>query len=135
MERTLVLIKPDGFRRKLIGDIITRFEHRNLDIRHLKLIAPSLELAEKHYSMHQRRDFFDALVAFITSGPVVAMILEGDNCIEIVRNMVGAVDPREAAVGTIRGDFTIDIRENLVHASDSPDSAKYEIGLWFGEQA
>lgn len=133
MERTLVLIKPDAVRRKLIGEIIQRIEKRNLNIVAMKMLIPSRELAEKHYDAHRGKDFFEPTVEFICSGPVVAMIAEGENAITIMRKMIGSIDPCESAPGTIRGDYTISIRENLVHGSDSQASASYEIGLWFPE--
>ncbi|MCX8053406.1 MAG: nucleoside-diphosphate kinase [Armatimonadetes bacterium] len=133
MERTFVMIKPDAVRRKLAGEIISRIERRNLRIAAMKMLKPSRELAEKHYATHKGKDFFEPTVEFICSGPVIAMVVEGDNAITIMRNMIGALEPTESAPGTIRGDFTISSRENLIHGSDSPKSADYEIGLWFPE--
>jgi len=135
MERTFIMIKPDAVRRKLVGEIIGRIEKRNLQIAAMKMLTPSRELAEKHYAVHRGKDFFEPTVEFICSGPVVAMVVEGDNAILIMRNMMGALDPTQAASGTIRGDFTVSTRENLIHGSDSRETAEYEIGLWFPELA
>lgn len=131
MERTFIMIKPDGVRRKLVGEIIGRIEKRDLAITAMKMLTPSRELAEEHYAAHRGKDFFDPTVEFICSGPVVAMVVEGENSIAIMRNMIGALDPAEAASGTIRGDFTISTRHNLIHGSDAPETAETEIGLWF----
>lgn len=131
MEQTLVLIKPDAVRRGLIGEIIRRFESRTLKIKALKIIKPSRELMERHYEVHRGKPFFEPTVEFMSSGPVVAMILEGDDAIAIVRRMMGALKPLDAQPGTIRGDFTLSTQENLVHGSDSVDTAKTEIAVWF----
>ncbi|MGB9588008.1 MAG: nucleoside-diphosphate kinase [Armatimonadota bacterium] len=131
MERTLVLVKPDGVRRGLIGEIIRRFESRTLNIKALKIVKPSRELVERHYEIHRGKPFFEPTVEFMTSGPVVALILEGDNAVSIVRKMMGALDPLQAEPGTIRGDYTLSTRENLVHGSDSVERAKDEIAIWF----
>ena len=131
MEQTLVLVKPDGVKRSLIGEVIRRFEHRRLKIRALKILQPSRELIERHYSIHRGKPFFERMVRFMTSGPVVAMILEGEGAIALVRQMMGSLDPLEAHPGTIRGDFTLTPKENLVHGSDSIESAKREIPVWF----
>jgi nucleoside-diphosphate kinase len=131
MEQTLVLVKPDAIRRGLIGEVIRRFEHRTLKIRALKILHPSRELVERHYAVHRGKPFFDRTVRFMTSGPVVAMILEGEDAIAIVRQMMGALEAREAHPGTIRGDFTLTPKENLVHGSDSIESATREIAVWF----
>ena len=127
------MIKPDAVRRKLVGEIVSRIEKRNLTIAAMRMLTPSRELAEKHYAVHKGKAFFEPTVEFICSGPVVAMLVEGDEAIQIMRNMMGALDPCKAASGTIRGDFTISTRENLIHGSDSPETAAYEIGLWFPE--
>jgi nucleoside-diphosphate kinase len=132
MERTFVMIKPDGVRRNLVGECIGRFEARGLKLVELKLLTPSRDLAEEHYGAHRGKGFFDGVVSFITSGPVVAMVLEGPNAIAAVRQMVGATRPLEAAPGSIRGDFALDVGENIVHASDAPETADEEIALWFG---
>jgi nucleoside-diphosphate kinase len=133
LERTFVMIKPDGVRRKLAGEIVKRFEERGLVLVTLKMLTPSRELAEKHYAVHKGKDFYDALLDFITSGPVIAMVLEADNAVQLVRKMMGALNPLDALPGTIRGDFTTSTRENLIHGSDSPETAAFEIALWFPE--
>lgn len=130
-ERTLVLIKPDGVQRLLAGRILARYEERGLRIAGLKLMAVSRELAERHYAVHGAKPFFRGLVDFITSGPLVAAVLEGPNAIAIVRTMNGATRPHEAAPGTIRGDFALETAQNLVHASDGAETAAAEIALWF----
>ncbi len=130
-ERTLVLVKPDGVQRLLAGRILARYEERGLRLVGLKLMSVPRELAERHYAVHSARPFFRGLVDFITSGPVVAAVLEGPNAIAIVRSMNGATRPHEAAPGTIRGDFALETAQNLVHASDSPENAAAEIDLWF----
>ena len=133
MERTFVMIKPDGVQRGLIGEIIHRFERRGLKIVGMKFVHVSQELAEKHYAVHKGRPFYDSLISYITSGPVVAMVLEGTNAISVARNTMGATNPADAAPGTIRADFGIEIGRNLVHGSDGPETAAFEIGLWFGD--
>lgn len=130
-ELTLVLVKPDGVQRLLAGRILARYEDRGLRLVGLKLMAVSRELAELHYAVHSAKPFFGSLVAFITSGPVVAAVLEGPNAVAVVRAMHGATRPNEAAPGTIRGDFALETAQNLVHASDSPETAAAEIALWF----
>jgi nucleoside-diphosphate kinase len=130
-ERTLVLVKPDGVQRLLVGRIISRFEERGLKIVGLKLVAVSRELAERHYAVHRDKPFFPGLVAFITSSPLVAMALEGPAAIAVVRAMVGATRPHEAAPGTIRGDLALETAQNLIHASDGPETATAELALWF----
>lgn len=127
------MIKPDGVRRRLMGEIISRIERRNFDITAMKILIPSRALVEEHYAVHKGKDFFESTVEFVTSGPVVAMVVEGDNAITILRHMMGALKPEQAASGTIRGDFTISTRENLIHGSDSPETAAREIALWFPE--
>ena len=130
-QRTLVLIKPDGVQRLLAGRILSRFEDRGLKIAAMKLMPVSKQLAETHYAVHSARPFFAGLVQFITSGPVVALVLEGPNAIVVVRSMVGTTKPHEAAPGTIRGDFGLETAKNLIHASDAPETAVAEIALWF----
>jgi nucleoside-diphosphate kinase len=130
-QRTLVLIKPDGVQRLLAGRILSRFEDRGLKIAAMKLMPVSKHLAETHYAVHSARPFFAGLVQFITSGPVVALVLEGPNAISVVRSMVGATKPHEAAPGTIRGDFGLETAKNLIHASDASETAVAEIALWF----
>jgi nucleoside-diphosphate kinase len=129
MERTLVLIKPDGVERRLIGQIISIYEKKGLDITALKLI----KLAEKHYVEHKEKPFFAELVNFITRGKVCAMIIEGVNVVKMVRKINGATDPAEAELGTVRGQFALSKSENIVHASDSVESAEREINIWFPE--
>jgi nucleoside-diphosphate kinase len=130
-ERTLVLIKPDAVQRLLAGRILARYEDRGLKIVALKLIRVSTDLAERHYAIHREKPFFRGLVDFITSAPLVAAVLEGPNAISIVRAMNGATRPHEAAPGTIRGDFAVETAQNLVHASDGPETAATELALWF----
>ena len=132
-ERTLVLIKPDGVQRLLVGRILARFEERGLKLVGLKLMHVERSLAERHYAVHQGKPFYAGLVDFITSGPLVAVALEGPNVISAVRVMVGATRAHEAAAGTIRGDLAIETGQNLVHASDGPETAAAELALWFGE--
>ncbi len=131
MEKTLVLVKPDGVRRGLSGEIIARFEKRGLQIVALKLLQISRPMAEKHYAEHVGKPFFDSLVEFITSGPVVAMVVKGDHAIRAVRAMMGATNPLEAAPGTIRGDFALLMSENVIHGSDGSESAAREIEAFF----
>jgi nucleoside-diphosphate kinase len=133
-ERTFVLIKPDAVQRGLIGEIISRFERRGIKIVAMKMISVSRELAEKHYGIHKGKPFFDPTVKYITSSPVIALILEGNNVIEMVRTMMGKTDPQKAALGTIRGDYGQFIGRNIIHGSDSKDTAKFEINLWFGNE-
>ncbi len=131
MERTFVAIKPDGVQRGLVGEIIRRFEAKGFTLVGLKLMRVSKELAEKHYDVHRERPFFPSLVAFITSGPLVAMVWEGDGVVAAARKIIGATDPLNAEPGTIRGDFAISISRNLIHGSDAIETAQREIGLWF----
>jgi len=130
-ERTLVLIKPDGVQRLLVGRILGRFEERGLKIVGLKLVRGDRPLAEQHYAIHRGKPFFEGLLDFITSGPLVALVLEGPNAIAMVRTMVGATRPHEAAAGSIRGDLAVETAQNLVHASDGPETAATELALWF----
>jgi nucleoside-diphosphate kinase len=131
MERTFVMVKPDGVDRRLVGEIIRRFENRGLRLVGLKLIQPDRALAEKHYAVHKEKPFFGELVEFVTSGPVVAMAWEGNKAIGLVRRMMGALKPEEALSGTIRGDYTTEVQKNLIHGSDAPETAEYELKLWF----
>ena len=131
IERTLVLVKPDGVQRLLVGRILSRYEERGLKIVGLKFVKVDRDLAERHYAVHKGKPFFEGLVAFITSGPLVAVALEGPDAISMVRTMNGATKPLEAAPGTIRGDLAVEMGQNLVHASDSPESATMELGMWF----
>ena len=135
MEQTFVIVKPDAVQRGLIGQIVSRFERRGLKIVAMKLLQVSDELARQHYAVHEGKPFFDGLIQYITSAPIVAMVLEGTDAISLVRNTVGMTRPAEAAPGTIRGDFGIEVGRNLVHASDGPDTATSEIALWFGDAA
>ena len=132
MEQTLVLVKGDGVRRKLVGEIIRRIEARGLDIADMKLMDVDIELAEEHYAEHREKPFFDELVEFITATPVVAMRIRGEGAIKAMRTLMGATNPAEAAPGTIRGDLALSMPDNLVHGSDSPESAERELGLFFG---
>jgi nucleoside-diphosphate kinase len=132
-ERTLVLIKPDAVQRGLAGEILGRFERRGLVMRAAKFLTVDRELAEQHYAEHTEKPFFGELVDFITRGPLVAMVLEGTSAVEAARQVIGATNPIEAAPGSIRGDFATEITFNLVHGSDSGDSAKREIGIFFPE--
>lgn len=131
MERTLVLLKPDAVQRRLIGDLVGRFERKGLQVVGLKLVHASRELAEKHYEVHKARPFFESLIQFLTGGPTVAIALEGPNAVAVVRNIMGPTDGSKAAPGTVRGDYAISIQNNLVHGSDSVDNAKIELALWF----
>lgn len=130
-QRTLVLLKPDAVRRGLVGEILSRYEAKGLTIVALEQRTITAEQADAHYAEHVERDFYPPLRAFVTSGPLVAVVLEGDEVIEVVRALNGATDGRKAAPGTIRGDLSLSNRENLVHGSDSPESAEREIALWF----
>ncbi len=132
MEQTLILVKGDGVRRRLVGEIIRRIEAKSLDIRALQLMDVSRDLAEQHYAEHREKPFFEELVEFITSTPVVAMRVEGEGAIKVMRNLMGATNPAEAAPGTIRGDLALSMPDNLVHGSDSPESAARELKLFFG---
>jgi nucleoside-diphosphate kinase len=133
MERTLILVKPDGVQRGLMGEIIDRFERRGLKLVGMKFIQMSRELAERHYAVHQGRPFYHDLVNYITSGPVVAMAWEGKDAIKAARNTIGATNPAEAGAGTIRGDLGMEIGRNLVHGSDSPENGVKEVDLFFAE--
>lgn len=132
MERTLVLIKPDGVQRGLVGRVIQRFEDRQIKIKTLQLMHASKSLLESHYAEHRERPFFTGLIDRMTSGPIVMMVLEGKNMIGVVRKMIGTTNPAEAIPGTIRGDFCLETEGNLIHASDSLESAEREILLWNG---
>ena len=131
MERTLILVKPDAFARNLSGEIIARFERKGLRLAALKQMTMTTELAEQHYAEHAEKPFFGELTSFITSGPLVAMVLEGPEAWKVARTLMGVTNPREAAPGTIRGDLAIELTENLVHGSDGPESAAREIALFF----
>lgn len=133
MERTFVMVKPDGVQRGLIGEIVGRFERRGLKIVGMKMVQVSDDLARRHYDVHEGKPFFAGLISYITSAPVVAMVVEGTNAVVAVRQTVGATKPFEAAPGSIRADLALEIGRNLVHASDAPETAAAEIALWFGE--
>jgi nucleoside-diphosphate kinase len=131
MERSLIILKPDAVQRGLIGPILTRIEQRGLRIVGMKLMQIDESLARRHYAIHEGKAFFDSLITYITSGPVVVLVVTGKNIIEIVRSMVGATNPVKAAPGTIRGDFALEIGRNLIHASDSPENGEMEVSLFF----
>jgi nucleoside-diphosphate kinase len=133
-ERTFAMIKPDAVQRGFVGEIIHRFEKKGIKIVAMKLVAVDRTLAEKHYGVHKGKSFFEPTVQYITSSPVVAMVLEGVNVIEMVRGMTGATDPQKAAMGTIRGDYGQFIGRNIIHASDGKETASFEINLWFSEE-
>jgi nucleoside-diphosphate kinase len=133
MERTLILVKPDAFARNLTGEIIARFERKGLSLIALKLMTMSRELAERHYAEHAERPFFGELTSFITSGALVAMVLEGERAVEAARQVIGATDPLQASPGSIRGDYAIEVGQNMVHGSDSGESAAREVALFFPE--
>ncbi len=133
MERTLILVKPDAFARGLTGEIVARFERKGLALVALQHLTASRETAEQHYAEHAEKKFYGELLDFITGGPLVALILEGEQAIDAARQLIGATDPLEATPGTIRGDFAIEVGKNMVHGSDKPESAEREIAIWFGE--
>ncbi|MFZ5452897.1 MAG: nucleoside-diphosphate kinase [Thermodesulfobacteriota bacterium] len=133
LEQTLSMIKPDGVKRGLIGEVIGRFEKNGLKIKAMKMLHLSLEQARAFYAVHQERPFYDSLTGFMSSGPIVAMILEGENAIQVNRELMGATDYRQAAAGTIRADFAKDIEANIVHGSDAPETALTEIAFFFNE--
>jgi len=132
-DRTLVICKPDAVERRLVGEIVSRIERKGLRLAEMRMMTITKELAGRHYGEHQGKPFYDDLVAFITRGPAVAMIVEGPEAPAVVRTLMGATNPRQAAPGTIRGDLAIELTENLVHGSDSPESAQREISLFFGD--
>ena len=131
MDRTLILVKPDAFARNLSGEIVARFERKGLRIAALKLMTMDRALAEQHYAEHEGKPFFGELVDFITSGPLVAMVLEGHEAVKAARQVIGATNPLEATTGSIRGDFAVEVGKNMVHGSDSNESAAREVGLFF----
>lgn len=133
MERSLIILKPDAVQRGLIGPILTRIEQRGLKIAGLKMMQIDQALARRHYGVHEGKPFFDSLVGYITSGPVIVLVVSGQNVVQLVRNMVGATNPAQAAPGTIRGDFALEIGRNLIHASDSPENGTHEVELFFNE--
>ena len=134
MEKTFLMVKPDGVQRNLIGEIVGRFEAKGFQLVGAKLMQIPTELAEQHYGEHKERPFFGELVEFITSGPVFAMVWEGENVISTARLLVGATNPKESAPGTIRGDFAVTVGKNIIHGSDAPESAEREIGLFFKQE-
>jgi nucleoside-diphosphate kinase len=131
LEQTFLMVKPDGVQRRLVGEIIRRFEAKGFTLAGLKMLTPTRALAEAHYAVHQGKPFFDGVVGFISSGPVVAMIWEGDDVIALSRKLVGATKPADSVPGTIRGDFANSVEQNLIHGSDSVENAEAEIKLWF----
>ena len=131
METTLVLVKPDGMRRRLAGEILARFERRGLELRGARLLKITRPLAQQHYAEHKGKPFYGGLVDFITSAPVLALAVRGESAVSVVRTMMGATNPLDSAVGTIRGDYALELSENIVHGSDSKASAKRELGLFF----
>ena len=131
MERTLILVKPDAFERNLTGEIIARFERKGLKLVALTLMTMSRELAARHYAEHERKGFYEELVSFITSGPLVAMVLEGEQAVVAALQVIGATNPLEATTGSIRGDYAISVGQNMVHGSDSPESGAREVALFF----
>jgi nucleoside-diphosphate kinase len=135
MDRTLILIKPDAFARNLTGEIIARFERKGLRLVAMKLMTMSRELAAQHYAEHEGKGFYDELVTFITSGPLVAMVLEGEQAVVAARQVIGATNPVEANTGSIRGDYAIEVGQNMVHGSDAPESSAREVALFFPDLA
>lgn len=133
MEKTFLMVKPDGVQRHLVGEIVGRFERKGFQMVGAKLMTIPLELAEKHYGEHKGKPFYDELVQFITSGPVFTMVWQGENVIELSRKMMGKTNPKDAEPGTIRGDYTMFVSKNIIHGSDSPESAEREISLFFQE--
>ena len=133
MSQTLILVKPDAFERSLTGEVIARFERKGLHLKALKMLTASEEIANQHYAEHTEKPFFGELVSFITGGPLVAAVLEGPNAVEAARQLIGATNPVEAAPGSIRADFALEVTFNMVHGSDSEDSAEREIAIWFPE--
>src|SRR5438270_5189163 len=131
MEKTLILLKPDCLHRRLAGAVLQRFEQKGLRLAGMKLVQPDRGLAERHYAVHKGKPFYDSLLQFLTSGPTLALVLEGREAVTVARNLIGATDGVKAPPGTIRGDFAISVQNNLIHGSDSPDNARAEIALWF----
>ncbi len=131
IQKTLVLLKPDSVHRHLVGEVLRRFEHKGLRIVAMKIMQASQELAAKHYAVHKERPFYNSLLTFLTSGPMVALVLEGREAIGVVRNLIGPTDGAKAPPGTIRGDFALSVQNNLIHGSDAPETAAAEIALWF----
>ncbi len=134
VERTYLMVKPDGVQRGLCGEIVTRFEKKGLKLVAMKLMVIPKATAEKHYGEHKGKKFYDSLISYITSGPVLAMVWEGENAVSVCRNMMGKTNPQESAPGTIRGDYGMQTGMNIIHGSDSPESAEREIGIFFGSE-
>ncbi|EPE60666.1 nucleoside diphosphate kinase, cytosolic [Exiguobacterium sp. S17] len=134
MEKTFLMVKPDGVKRGLIGEIITRFEKKGYTLNRLEMLTPSVEVAESHYAEHKEKPFFGELVAFLTSGPVVAMEWEGENVVAVSRLMIGKTNPLDAQPGTIRGDLASTMSQNVIHGSDSVESGERELSLWFATE-
>lgn len=132
-ERSFVMVKPDAFQRGLVGEIVGRLEDRGLKLVGMKLLTPTREQGEAHYAEHEGKDFYDNLVEFITSGPAVPMVVEGEDAVSVVRDMIGATDPKDADPGTIRGDYALDVGRNCVHAADAAETAEREIAIYFDE--
>lgn len=133
MEKTFLMVKPDGVQRQLIGEIVSRFERKGLQLVGAKLMTISEDLAQQHYGEHKGKPFYGELVEFITSGPVFAMVWQGENVVELTRKMMGKTNPKDADPGTIRGDYCMNVGQNIIHGSDSPESADREIALFFNE--
>ena len=133
IQKSFVMLKPDAVGRRLMGKVLTRFEEKGLQLVAVKMMQISEDLAKEHYGEHSEKPFFNGLVEYITSAPVLAMVIEGDDAISVIRKLVGATNPKEADLGTIRGDFGMDTGRNIIHASDAPESAEREIGLFFNE--
>ena len=131
MQQTLILLKPDAVQRRLVGEIVSRFERKGMRLAGLKFVQCTKELAEKHYAVHKGKPFYESLLSFLTSGPTVALVLEGREAVAVGRSLMGLTDGAKAPPGTIRGDFAISVQNNLVHGSDSPENAALEIALWF----
>ena len=131
MERTFLMVKPDGVQRRLVGEIIRRFENKGFTLAGLKMLTPTREMAEAHYAVHRGKPFFEGVVGFISSGPIVAMVWEGEDVVALARRVIGATKPADSTPGTIRGDYANAIEQNLVHGSDSVENAETEIGIWF----
>jgi nucleoside-diphosphate kinase len=131
MEKTLILLKPDCLHRRLAGAVLQRFEQKGLRLAAMKLVQPDRSLAERHYAVHKGKPFYDSLLQFLTSGPTLALVLEGREAVAVARNLIGATDGVKAPPGTIRGDFALSVQNNLIHGSDSPENARAEIALWF----
>ncbi len=133
-QNTFIMVKPDGVRRRLVGEVIARFEAKGLSLDRLEMLVPDEDTAALHYAEHRSKAFYSDLLAFVTSGPVVAMQWSGNSAVSVARTMIGSTNPVEAPPGTIRGDYGLDLAENIVHGSDSPESAERELDIWFGER-